>query len=85
MDFAKKPSKLAFCVVLCATDSFFYPVVNDYVLLLTELVNFKALVLHRLLVTAYPNVSVNHFFHNVTKERDIRGIRLLFYWYIAVR
>ena len=60
MDFLQKITKLPFGVVLRATDSFLYPIVDDYVLLLTELVNLEALVLNRLLITAYSDVTVNH-------------------------
>jgi hypothetical protein len=60
VDFTQQPSKLPFGIILRATDSFLYPVVNDDVLLLTELVNLEALVLNRLLVTAYSDVTINH-------------------------
>ena len=58
--FLQKITQLLFGVILCTADSFFYPIVNDKVLFFTEFVNFKALVLHRLLVAAYSNVTINH-------------------------
>ena len=45
--------------------------INDNFLLLTEFVNLEALVLNSLLITAYSNVSVNHFFLKDTKESVI--------------
>ena len=62
MDFLQEITQLPLSVVFCATDSFLYPVVNDEILFLTELVNLKALVFNRLLVTAYSDVTVNHYF-----------------------
>lgn len=39
---------------------FFDPIVNEKIPLLAKAVNFKALIFCRLLVAAYPDVSVNH-------------------------
>ena len=53
-------------IVACRTflcrDGFFNPTVNVQVFPLTKLVDFKALVLNRLLVAADSDVTVYHFY-----------------------
>lgn len=44
----------------CTTDGFFNLTINHIVFALTEIVDFKALILHCLLVAAYSDVSVCH-------------------------
>ncbi len=47
-------------VVPCAADSFFYPAVDWQVLFVCKTLNFKALVLYRLLVGRDTNISIYH-------------------------
>ena len=60
VDFFEQVAELALGVVFCAADGFFYPVVDDYVLLLAEVVNLEALVLNGLFVAAHADVAIYH-------------------------
>ena len=53
-------AQFAFVIGFCATDGFLYPAVNVHAVPLAEVVDFEALVLHRLLVATHSDVSVNH-------------------------
>lgn len=52
-------SELPLGIVLRTADSLLYPVFNLQFVILTELVNLKTLVLHRLLVATHSNVPVD--------------------------
>ena len=59
-----------------ATNSFFYPTINFDVFSLSEIVDFKSLILYSLFITAYPNVSVNHNFKCYLFQRNGEGFHL---------
>ena len=59
----QEDTQLPFCVVLCPTDGFLYPVVNLQLIVPAKPVDFVALVFHRLPVAAHSDVTVDHRFN----------------------
>ena len=56
----QQSAQLSLCVTLCPADSLLYPAVYVQVIHFAELLNLKSLVLNRLLVGTYANVTVGH-------------------------
>ena len=56
----QQSAQLPLCVTLRPADSLLYPAVYVQVVHFAELLNLKSLVLDRLLVGTYANVTVNH-------------------------
>jgi hypothetical protein len=61
-EFCEQCAEFALVIALGTANGFLNPIINFQVLSFAELVDIESLVLYSLLVAAYSDVSVNHYY-----------------------